>query len=321
MQIRLGYVAISLTLDITASKTITYTNYQKLNNKDKKIKLDTIIKENFKNLKTILHYNIKNNIHFYRLSHNLIPLATHEEVNFNYITPYKKEYESIGNIIKLYNLRIDTHPDQFCVLNSPNKKVLENTFKILDFHHNIFKAMKINGKAILHVGGSYNDKVKAIKRFITNFKKLNKNIQNIIILENDDKVFTVKDTLYICETIGVPMVLDYHHYKCHNEGENLNEYMPRILATWDNQKLNPKMHFSSPKNKKNSRSHSYYIDSNEFINFLELLKEYDRNIDIMLECKGKDMALFKLIREIKTKTNYVFLDDTTIEIKTNPKRG
>ena len=315
MKIRLGYVAISLTLDITASKTINYTNYQKLNENLKPIKLDNIIKENFKNLKEILNYNIKNNIHFYRLSHNLIPLATHDNVNFDYITPYKKAYENIGDIIKLYNLRVDTHPDQFCVLNSKNKQVLDNSIKILNFHYNLFKAMKINGKAILHIGGSYNDKKASIKRFIENFKKLDKNIKNIIILENEDKVFNIKDTLYICETLNIPMCLDYHHYKCNNEGENIKKYLDRILNTWKNQTLNPKIHFSSPKNKREFRSHSYYINCNDFIEFIEIIRNYNQDIDIMLECKGKDLALFKLIRQLKTKTNYIFIDDTTIEIK------
>ena len=45
MKIRLGYVAISLTLNITASKTITYTNYLKIISKIDK--LDEIINQNF----------------------------------------------------------------------------------------------------------------------------------------------------------------------------------------------------------------------------------------------------------------------------------
>ena len=83
MIIRLGYVAINLTLDLTTSKTITYTNYFKLKNDDKIIKIDSIIKENLHNLKQIMLYNFKNNIHFYRLSPNIIPLTTHPNININ----------------------------------------------------------------------------------------------------------------------------------------------------------------------------------------------------------------------------------------------
>ena len=51
MVIRLGYVAISKVLDITSSGTITYTNYQKEENKEER--LDHIIKSNLENLEKI----------------------------------------------------------------------------------------------------------------------------------------------------------------------------------------------------------------------------------------------------------------------------
>ncbi len=314
MIIRLGYVAISLVLNITASKTITYTNYNKIGKEAGYKKLDILIRENFAKLKEILKYNYKNHIHFYRLSHNLIPLATHHNVDFDYLKPYQQLWQEIGNLSKQYDIRLDTHPDQFCVLNSPRQEVVQNSIVMLEFHQQIFHAMQIDGKAVLHVGGCFNNKEKAIKTFIRNFKKLDQKIQNIIILENDDKVFGVKDVLYICETLNIPMVLDYHHYKCHNDGEDLKEYLPRILATWSHENLRPKMHFSSPKSKKEFRSHSDYIDPLAFIDFLELLRPFNTDIDIMLECKAKDYALFTLIAYLKYKTNYHFLDETTFKV-------
>lgn len=314
MKIRLGYVAISLTVNVTSSKTITYTNYQKLNEREKISKIDNIINQNFENLKNILTYNFKNEIHFYRLGPNIIPLATHPNIDIDYVKPYEKNWRQIGYLIKLYNIRVDTHPDHFCVLNSPKKEVINQSIKILNYHKNIFNAMKINGKTILHVGGTYGDKNKSIIKFIDNFKKLDKDIQKMIILENDDKTYNIKDTLYICETLNIPMVLDYHHYKCNNEGEKLEEYLPKIIDTWKNEKLNPKMHFSSPKNKRNIKAHSNYINSDDFIEFLNIIKSLNKDIDIMLECKNKDEALFKLTREIKTKTNFTFVNQTTIKI-------
>lgn len=312
MKIRLGYVAISLTLNITSSKSITYTYYNKLNEKDKSQKLDTIIKQNLQNLKQILKYNHKNKIFFYRMSHKLIPLATHPQVNFDYITPYKKEYEEIGKLIKKYNIRLDAHPDQFCVLNSQNKIVVQNTIQSLNYIKNIFEAMQINSKIILHVGGAYDNKEKAIKTFKANFKKLDKNLQKMIILENDDKTYNAKEVLEICEELNIPMCLDYHHYKCNNEGEKIEKYLQRIINTWKNE--TPKMHFSSPKNKKEFRSHSDYINEDDFIHFLNILKPYNTNIDIMLECKAKDEALFRLIRQIKYKTNLKITNQTIINL-------
>lgn len=314
MKIRLGYVSISLSLNITASRTITYTNFQKLTKEKQKERLNQIINQNFESLKEILKYNYKNNIHFYRLSHNLIPLVTHPKVKFDYITPYQEKWQEIGDLINKFNIRVDIHPDQFCVLNSSNKQVIENIFATLEYTYNIYKAMNLNEKIILHVGGEYNNKKEAIKRFKQNFNKLKPEIKELIILENDDKIYNIKDVLEICEDLKIPMCLDYHHYICNNEGEDINEYLPQILKTWENQKQRPKMHFSSSKNKKEKRSHSEYINVLDFIKFMNILKKQNKDVDIMLECKAKDEALFRLTRLLKYHTNYTFLDETTFEI-------
>lgn len=107
------------------------------------------------------------------------------------------------------------------------------------------------------------------------------------------------------------MVLDYHHHMCNNNGENIEKYLEEIFSTWKN--INPKVHFSSPKNhtKKDFRSHHDYVDAKEFINFIEKIKKLDYDIDIMIEAKAKDDALFRLTRQLKYLTNYKFIDETT----------
>lgn len=312
MKIRLGYVAISKTLDnITASHTISYTNYVK--NESKIGKLNEIIKLNLKSLETIIDYNIKNNIHFYRITSNLIPLAT--IVKYNYISEYKNTYKRIGRKIISSDMRVDMHPDQFVVLNSTKKEVVKSSIEILKYHYKILKALGIKNKyLILHIGSSVLGKENSIKRFINNFNKLPNYLKNAIIIENDDKVYNIKDVLNLCIKINRPMVLDYHHYVCNNDNLNINDYYDLIFSTW--KKEIPKIHFSSPKNKtkKDIRSHHSYIDSDSFISFLELIKKGAYDLDIMLEAKEKDEALFKLTREIKFKTEYNFIDETSFEI-------
>ena len=51
-----------------------------------------------------------------------------------------------------------------------------------------------------------------------------------------------------------------------------------------------------------------------FIEFISILKKYDNDVDIMIEAKAKDEAMFKLIRELKYKTNYEFMDETSFKI-------
>ena len=107
------------------------------------------------------------------------------------------------------------------------------------------------------------------------------------------------------------MVLDYHHFKCNNEKEDINDYLKEIIDTWDG-KL-PKMHFSSPKSKlkKEFRSHSDYINKESFIEFINIIKKQDKDIDIMLEAKAKDDAISRLVRCLKYETNYKFVNETT----------
>ena len=314
MKVRLGYVALSKALDdVTTSSTITYTNY--INKNYNTSKLLEITKNNLDSLYEIIKYNVKNNFHFYRLTSKLVPLATHDKIDFDYITPLLDEYKKIGKLINDNNIRVDTHPDQYAVLNSMDSKIVKNTVEILEYHYKIMDAIGIKDKIIiLHVGSSACGKKASITRFINNFNKLPDHIKKCIAVENDDKVYNIKDVLELCHKINVPMVLDYHHFICNNEKEDINDYLKEIIDTWDG-KL-PKMHFSSPKSKlkKEFRSHSDYINKECFIKFINILKKQDKDIDIMLEAKAKDDAVSRLSRCLKYETNYKFLDETTFII-------
>ena len=311
MIIRLGYVAITKTLEgITSSSTLTYTNFQK--QEDYK-KLSQIITSNLEDLIKILHYNEKNNIHFYRITSNLIPLATHKEVQFDYLDKYQSYYQKISNIITSNQMRVDMHPSQYCILNSTKKEVVEASVEILKYHYDILDAMNIQDKIIiLHIGSSTFGKKPSLTRFINNFKKLPKYLQECIAIENDDKVFNIEDCLYLSNILNIPVVLDYHHFLCNKTNKPIEEYLPSIFTTWKDK--TPKIHFSSPKSKKEFRAHHDYIQVDDFINFLSKLQPIGQNIDVMIEAKAKDEALFRLIRELKYKTNYHFTDETSFEL-------
>ena len=311
MKIRLGYACLPVTIKETSSSTLTYTNYKKLGINKGNEKLNSVILSNFKSLENILKYNIKNNIIFYRMTSNLIPLGTHNDVKFEIFKRYKNEFLNIGNIIKNNNLRVDMHPDQYCVLNSINEKVVESSISILKFSYAMMKSMDINTKLVLHVGGKGNSKKEGIERFINNFNKLDKKIKESIILENDDKIYNIIDVLQICKKLNIPMVLDYHHFRVNNNGEKIEDYIEEIFDTW-NESI-PKIHFSSPKNKKEIRAHNDYIDVFDFIEFLNKISFTKRDFDVMIEAKAKDDALFRLVRTLKY---YDFdIEGTTVFIK------
>lgn len=312
MKIRLGYVDGPISFPNDKFKTMTYTKYKSQNEENNLKDLNNILTNNLKVFKKILEFNKKYNMTFYRMSHTLVPLATKKEVNFDYIKKYKEKWSEIGNYIKENNMRVDSHPNQYCVLNSTNEKIVSTSKDIIKFNYQLFKAMDIKGQIILHIGTSKNNKEEALERFKENFNKLKPEIKDMIILENDDKTYTASETLSLCEELNIPMVLDYHHYLCNkNKKENIKKLLPKIIKTWKKTNLNPKMHFSSPKDKKNFRSHSDYINYNAFIKFLNILKEQDKDIDIMLETKKKEDALLLLIRQLETNKDIKVINNCT----------
>ncbi len=308
MKIRLGYACISETLEGTSSSTYSYTKYQK--EKDNK-KLEKIISSNLFHLQELFIYNNKNNIHFFRMSSNLIPLATKKEVNIDYFTLYQRNYQKLAELIKEKNMRVDFHPSEYCIINSTRKEVVEASFEILKYHYRLLTYLKINNPLlVLHIGSKEFGKEKSITRFVHNFYKLPKEIQEVVAIENDDKSYTIEDCLFLSKLIHRPVIFDYHHHYCNPSPTSIEDILPRVVDTWT---TTPKMHFSSPKSKlkKEMRSHHDYINSNEFIKFLGYLKKLEKDIDIMIEAKKKDEAMFRLIRELKYKTEIPFLDDTS----------
>ncbi|MDO5779605.1 MAG: UV DNA damage repair endonuclease UvsE [Clostridium sp.] len=317
MRVRLGYVAISKKLGkkVTSSSTVTFSNYNKITLPDKKLeKLKTVAASNLKDLETIIRYNIENDIHFYRITSALIPLVTHPEVGYwGHREFLKKDFEYVGKLIQNSKMRVDTHPDEFNVINSINPKVVENTKINLLRQAEWFEDFKYDlGKMVIHVGGATNGKKAGLERFITNFSTFPAEVKSKIIIENDDKTYTAQETLNLCNELNLPMVLDVHHHNCNNNGEKIYELIPKIFLTWKNEKLPPKLHFSSPRNGEKDRKHSDFIDPKDFVAFLENIKSFNTDIDIMLECKEKDLALFKLTTDIKElKPEYKWVDKST----------
>lgn len=320
MKVRLGYIAIALKLPkVTSSSTVTYKTFTNIISEEEKLnKLKKVTLSNLDDLYKILQYNVKNEIHFYRITSALVPLATHPEVtNWNYRKIFDKDFKKVGDFIKENKMRVDTHPDQFNVINSEREEVVEATKRNLFFHANLFNDMDYSmGKMVLHIGSAEGGKDKAIERFIANFKTFPKEITNRILLENDDKTFTAKETLYICNNLNVPMVLDIHHHRCNSNGESLEDIIADAFNTWKEKGLPPKVHVSSPKEGPKDRKHADYIEVKNFIDFIEMCRPLGRDLDIMIEAKQKDLALYKLRDDIKNmRKQWRWLDGSTFEIE------
>ncbi|WP_027338938.1 UV DNA damage repair endonuclease UvsE [Halonatronum saccharophilum] len=302
----LGYACVNMSLkDASPNHRITLNSLKKLSSEGQRIRLKTIAKKNLANTLRILKFNKAHNINFYRFSSNIVPLATHPIMEgWDYILDLKKDLLEVGNYVKKNGMRTSTHPGQYTVLNSNREDIVSRAIDDLEYHSKLLIGMGLDRthKMVLHIGGAYGNKEKAIEKFKSNFARLSEDIKGRLIIENDDTTYNTTEVLEIAEDLGIPMVFDIHHFNCnHQEDEDLKELIPRIFATWGDEK--PKLHFSSPKSEKKYASHADNIEKDDFLEYIDLLKSLtDKDFDIMLECKNKDKALLKLREEIKVES-------------------
>jgi UV DNA damage endonuclease len=318
MKIRLGYVAISMRLpDSSPNKTVTLKSLEKIDKKMWNSKVEKISKLNIANTMRIIRYNDAYGIKLYRLTSKIVPLATHRELsNWDWKTDLKNDFKELGKCIKETSMRVSTHPDHFTLLNSPRSEVLEASIKDLDYHCSMFELMELDSsyKMVLHIGGVYKNKEESIKRFYDGFNILEERIKSRIILENDDKMFNAADVLKISNELGVPMVLDVHHDKCNPSPYEVRDIIKDVFATWRGEKFPPKVHLSSPKSEKDFRSHHDFINLDDFALFINKSKEANQDVDVMIEAKMKDSAVFKLIEDMIDMPGIIKAGGASIEV-------
>jgi UV DNA damage endonuclease len=175
---------------------------------------------------------------------------------------------------------------------------------------------------VLHVGGAAGGHAAAADRFLAGFGLLSERARERLVLENDDRVFGVKDALAVAERAGVPVVFDLHHHHCQDpEGIDDREALELGLATWP-EGVTPKVHFSSPRLDVGERRrrvgrrvertpvlpdvrlHADLIDPIAFEQFLRHTAA-GLDFDVMLEAKAKDLAVLRL-REHLTARGILF---------------
>jgi UV DNA damage endonuclease len=303
MIVRFGYVANALRLEkATSFSTVTYQNIIKIDNYREQINcLTRVARRNLANTLRILRANCCDRIQVYRLSSKLIPLCTHPAFqNWDYVRDLKEDFQVIGAFIRENRLRVSLHPNHFTLLNSPKPEVLDASLRDLDYHVTMLETMGLSetAKLVIHVGGKYQDRRQALARFKSNFAVLPTRIKIRLTLENDDRCFTAAEVLQLSQELGIPMVLDLHHHCLLNNNETLEQLLPAVCTTWTD--LPPKFHLSSPRDTKNPRYHADYINVDRVREFLKIAQKLQRNVDLMIEAKRKDLALLKLTADLRS---------------------
>lgn len=301
MTIRLGYACINLSLQADKKgprfKALTAKRLLTMTPQERRAHLYQVGKNNLETVAAILRWNGAHGIRLYRISSELIPLATHPVAeDWDWAFDLDKEFALVARLAEETGTRLTTHPGQYTVLNAKEARVIESSIKDLVYHERMLTLMmgeKPDWGMVLHVGGGYGDKAAAAERYRLNFAHLPDEVKRRLWIENDDTTWDTAEALAVAESVGRPLIFDIHHHRVLREDDWL-PWFERAMATWG--EVRPKMHFSTPKDGVRARAHADGIDPDDFANFLARIGE--RALDVMLECKAKDLALLQLRQDL-----------------------
>lgn len=295
-------------------------------------KLKHITLHNIWALNDMIDYNIRNGIRLFRISSDIIPFGSHPVNRLEWWKDYGSLLSDMGVKIRNSGMRVSMHPGQYTVLNSPDSSVVERSAADLIYHARFLDSlgMDISHKIILHTGGVYGNKAQSAGRFIENFRRLPEAIKSRLVLENDEKCYNIADVLTIAKEIQIPVVFDNLHHFLNNPGSpdsssytvtshqsssctvtsprsptctvtspapQIYIWIGRCRSTWKPEDGRQKIHYSQQLPGGKPGAHSQTIDTSEFAGFYSSLP--DKDLDIMLEVKDKNLSVIKCMRSIQ----------------------
>ena len=305
MTVNLGYACINMTLQkqkITCNRGMIKRTFQA-----KGIAYASeLALSNVTALKKIIEWNNANDISVYRMTSCLFPWFSEYDIfDMPDIDAIADIMSEAGKIAMDAGQRLSFHPGPFNCLGSHNESVVQKTIAELDAHAAQMDLMGLpvspQAKINIHIGGAYGEHDKALARFCNNFKRLAPSTQARLTVENDDRqsMFSTK-MLYdgVSKHIGVPIVFDSHHHDLGPQDLDYHDAFHLARQTWDARGVKQQCHHSNsrkdyedPSVKATAHSDWYYTP----------FEAYGKHVDVVLECKKKEQALFKYREDFQKK--------------------
>lgn len=261
------------------------------------------ILQNLRDILTMMDWNENNGIKVFRLSSELFPHKSNQKARqytYDFAVDLLRE---IGEKSKKYNQRLTFHPGQFNCIGSPKESVVKSTTIDLSYHADVLDLMNLGDDSVMviHGGGTYKNKEETKNRWCENYLNMPEKIRKRLVLENCEKNFSIIDCLEISDRVGVPVVFDTHHFECYkllHKDETFDSpeyYIPHILETWKRRGIKPKFHVSEQGSGKCGHHSDYIKVIPEYL--MEIPEKYGIEIDIMIEAKMKEQAIFRLYQK------------------------
>jgi UV DNA damage endonuclease len=289
---RIGYPCQNLSIGCTSARTFRLASYSPQ-------RLIATVEQNLACLAQILEWNAGHGILFFRITSDLVPFASHPVCRVSWQPRFAREFAAIGRFLRERNMRVSMHPDQFTLLNSPDRGVHARSVRELAYHAELLDLLGTNAEAKvqIHVGGAYGDKAGSLARFCRRWERLDAAILRRLAVENDDRLYTLADCLRLHAATGLPVILDVFHHELLNEGEPLAQALEAAARTWKKGDGVPIVDYSEQQPGARRGAHAEAIDLARFRHFLAESRPID--CDVMLEIKDKERSALRALRAVR----------------------
>jgi UV DNA damage endonuclease len=286
---KIGYPCINRSIGCTGGRTFRLKSYSTE-------RLIETVQNNLDCLLRILVFNGRHRIFFFRITSDLIPFASHPICTFPWQKHFAPQLQEIGKTIKAQQMRISMHPDPFTLINSRDPQIMARSVKELSYHCQVMDSMglDLSAKVQIHIGGVYGDKQGSLERFVKAYSQLGKRIKRRLVIENDDRSFTLQDCLWIHGETGIPVLFDVLHHQVNGSGETWLGAFRKIYPTWGKQDGIPMVDYSQQKKGERKGVHAESLAPRVFRGFLQ--KTIPHDFDVMLEIKDKEKSALKAIQ-------------------------
>jgi len=281
--VKIGYPCINYSVPCRGNRTFRLASYSEANS-------ISTVGRNLACLRTILEYNAAHGILFFRITSDLVPFASHPVCAFDWRKYFLSEFMAIGDFIRKYEMRISMHPDQFVLINALDPDIVQRSIKELEYHASVLDMLGLDNSAKIqiHIGGMYGNRSASLGRFIERYATLPPSVQRRLVIENDDRVYTVKDCIFISDQTGIPVLFDIFHHAVNGAGDSIDEVLSSVAPSWKKNDGIPMVDYSSQEPGGRRGTHAARLDSDHFKEFLDKSRPFD--IDVMLEIKEKERA-------------------------------
>jgi UV DNA damage endonuclease len=235
----------------------------------------------------------------FRILSQFFPITTHPDMGYRWTdlptaALIEQRLAEARAQARRADIRLSFHPDQFVVPGSATAQFVRASLKELEYLAEVGQLVGAE-QLTIHGGGAQGGKPAALARLLRGVDRLSPRARRLMVLENDDRVYTVRDLIPVCRSGGLPLIYDVHHHRCNPDGLSVEEATALAAETWSRRE--PWFHLSSPAlgwRSQDPRPHHQRISLRDFPAAWRGMRA---TIDV--EAKAKEQAVLSLLRALR----------------------